>query len=136
MARPPAATGSMCSMKPPNDTPLQMPTSMFCGLPVTDSTEPTLAPMASPRRYGRGRTRRRSSAASSTGVTTKQMVSLTKNADMTPPPTTTANSSRAGVSERSSTHSAAHSKNLPTSRYPTMSMRPSRKTRTSKSTAA
>src|SRR6266699_618836 len=87
-ASPPAATGSMRTKNPPKVVPLQMPTSMFCGLPVTESTEPTLAPMASPSRYGVGRTRSGPRAASRTGVTTRQMVSLTKNADSSPPPTT------------------------------------------------
>ena len=93
-----------------------MPTSIFCGLPVTERTDPTLAPIASPSRYGVGRTRSGPKAASRTGVTTRQMVSLTKNADSSPPPTTTPSSRRSGVRARRSTHSAAHSKNLPTSR--------------------
>ena len=135
-ARPPTATGSMRTRNPPNVVPLQMPTSMFCGLPVTESTEPTLAPIARPMRYGVGRTRSGPSAASSTGVTTRQIVSFTKNADNSPPPTTTPRSRRSGVRARRSTHSAAHSKNFPTSRYPTISMRPRRNTSTSKSMAA
>ena len=106
----------MWTRNPPNVARLQIPTSMFCGFPVTDSTEPTFAPMASPIRYALGRTRSGPSAASSTGVTTRQIVSLTKNADRRPPPTTTPKSSRWGVPARRSTHSAAHSKNFPTSR--------------------
>src|SRR2546425_11438898 len=66
--------------------PLQIPTSMFWGLPVTDSTDPTLAPIARPRRYGVGRTRIGASAAISTGVTTKHTVSLTNSAESNPPP--------------------------------------------------
>src|SRR5207302_3950549 len=57
----------MWTRNPPNVAPLQIPTSMFCGFPVTDSTEPTFAPIARPIRYGRGRTRNGPSAASSTG---------------------------------------------------------------------
>src|SRR5256886_1382009 len=94
MARPPTPTGSMRTRKPPNDAPLQMPTSMFCGLPVIESTDPTLAPMARPSRYGVGRTRSGPSAASSTGVTTRQTVSFTNRADRSPPPTTTPSSRR------------------------------------------
>jgi len=113
-----------------------MPTSMFCGLPVTETTEPAFAPIARPIRYGVGLTRSGPSAASSTGVTTRQIVSFTNRADRSPPPTTTPNSSRSGVRARCRIHSAANSKNLPTSRYPTISMRPSKKTSTSKSIAA
>src|SRR6266566_4086106 len=80
----------MCRRNPPNEAPLQIPTSMFCGLPVTDATDPTLAPIASPIRYGFGLTRSGPSAASSTGVTTRQMVSFTNSAESSPPPTTTA----------------------------------------------
>ena len=69
----------MRTRKPPKLVPLQMPTSIFCGLPVTERTDPTLAPIASPSRYGVGRTRSGPKAASRTGVTTRQMVSLTKN---------------------------------------------------------
>src|SRR3989475_1656220 len=75
----------MCTRNPPNEAPLHIPTSMFCGLPVTDTTDPTLAPIASPIRYGLGLTRSGPSAASSTGVTTRQMVSLTNSADSSPP---------------------------------------------------
>ena len=116
MASPPMPTGSMCTRKPANVARLQIPTSMFCGLPVTESTEPTFEPIASPMRYTLGRTPRGRSAASSTGVTTRQTVSLTKNAEKRPPPTTTAKSSRSGDLARRSTHCAPHSKNFPTSR--------------------
>src|SRR6266566_1023056 len=111
MASPPSATGSMCTRKPPKVARLQIPTSMFCGLPVTESTEPTFEPMASPMRYTLGRTPRGRSAARRTGVTTRQTVSLTKNAESKPPPTTTAKSSRPGDRARSNTSCAAHSKN-------------------------
>ena len=116
IASPPNATGSMWTRKAPNVARLQIPTSMFCGFPVTESTEPTFAPIASPIKYAFGRSRSGPSAASSTGVTTRQIVSFTKNADRRPPPTTTPSSRRSGVRARCNTHSAAHSKNFPTSR--------------------
>jgi len=106
----------MCTRNPPNEAPLHIPTSMFCGLPVTDTTDPTLAPIASPIRYGLGLTRSGPSAASSTGVTTRQMVSFTNSAESSPPPTTTPSNKRSGVRARARIHSAAHSKNFPTSR--------------------
>src|SRR5207249_8158719 len=71
-----------------------MPTSMFCGLPVTEMTEPAFAPIARPIRYGVGLTRSGPSAASSTGVTTRQIVSFTNRADRSPPPTTDRKSTR------------------------------------------
>src|SRR2546426_2922964 len=49
----------------------------------TDTTDPTLAPIASPIRYGLGLTRSGPSAASSTGVTTRQMVSFTRSEEHT-----------------------------------------------------
>ena len=40
----------MWSRNPAKVAPLQIPTSMFCGLPVIESTDPTFEPMASPMR--------------------------------------------------------------------------------------
>src|SRR2546428_350712 len=57
MASPPSATGSMWTRNPPNVAPLQIPTSMFCGVTVTDSTEPPFEPMERPMWDGVGRTR-------------------------------------------------------------------------------
>src|SRR5437667_124511 len=55
IASPPNATGSMWTRKAPNVARLQIPTSMLCGFPVTESTEPTFAPVASPIKYACGR---------------------------------------------------------------------------------
>src|SRR5690606_16641151 len=83
----------MARKNSPNVKPPRSPTSMFWGLPVSVSTEPELEAVASAIRYGAGRTPSGRSTSSSSGVSTRQIVSLTKSADSAPEVRTTAASS-------------------------------------------
>ena len=60
------------------------PMSMFCGLPVMLATLPIFEAVATARRYGSGLMPIRRVSASTIGTMTRQMMSLTKNADSTP----------------------------------------------------
>ena len=64
--------------------PEKLPTSMFCGLPVSVATLPTLAAVASAIRYGTGGRRSRRARSSTMGAITRHTTSLTKSADSTP----------------------------------------------------
>ena len=55
--------------------------SMFCGLPVKVATEPALEAMHTASRYGMGGRRASSTTTSTSGVSIRQMVSLTRKAD-------------------------------------------------------
>ena len=57
---------------------------MFCGFPVMVATLPMLAEVATASRYGSGFSPMRRVAASANGTITRQMMSLTKNAESTP----------------------------------------------------
>ena len=62
----------------------KLPIIMFCGLPVMVATLPILAAMATASRYGTGLRRSRPVISSTSGVSTRHMVSLTKKAEKTP----------------------------------------------------
>ena len=64
--------------------PLATPISMFCGLPIGVMALPTFDPSAIASRNGSGRSASGRSAASTSGVRTRQIVSLTKNAENIP----------------------------------------------------
>jgi len=81
MSSPPIAGAAMEARKGAYPIPLEMPISMFCGLPVTVIALPTFDAKASPRRYGAGRNSSDRSVITSTGVKTRQMVSLMKSAE-------------------------------------------------------
>jgi len=57
---------------------------MFCGLPVIVAVLPILDAVATARRYGTGLTPMRRVAVSTKGTITRQMMSLTKNAESNP----------------------------------------------------
>ena len=57
---------------------------MFCGLPVIVATEPMLADVAIPTKYGIGFRCRRRQTSITSGVSAMQTMSLTRNADSTP----------------------------------------------------
>ena len=90
--------------------------SMFCGLPVMVIALPTLDASAIASRNGRGRSRSGRSAEITSGVKTRQTVSLMKSADNTPLSATIAAKSARGDLMRSTMCAAAHSKNPPSSR--------------------
>ena len=70
-----------------------MPIIMFCGLPVMVATLPMFDAMATASRYGTGLRPSRRVISSTSGVSTRHMVSLTKNAEKTPATSTMPESS-------------------------------------------
>src|SRR5437868_2043573 len=82
--RPTAATGARWAMKSRYGIRENEPMSMFCGLPVMLATLPIFEAVATARRYGSGLMPIRRVSASTIGTMTRQMMSLTKNADSTP----------------------------------------------------
>ena len=64
--------------------PEKDPIRMFCGLPVIVAVLPTFDAVATARRYGTGLTPIRRVAFSTKGTMTRQMMSLTKNAESNP----------------------------------------------------
>jgi len=78
--------------------PENEPISMFCGLPVMVATLPMFDAVATARRYGSGFTPMRRVAVRTKGTMTRQMMSLTKNAESTPLVTITVGSRWRGLS--------------------------------------
>ena len=83
---------------------------MFCGLPTSVATLPTLALVASAIRYGNSGSLPRRITAITSGVNIRQIVSLTSNAERIPDVSVKYSNSRCGVRENLRTTSAAHSK--------------------------
>jgi len=74
----------------------KVPISMFWGFPVIVAALPMLAAMATARRYGTGFRPSRIAMSSTSGVSTRHIVSLTKKADSVPETTTMAASRASG----------------------------------------
>ena len=86
-------------------------------------------------RYGTGLRRRCSTMRSTSGVSTRQMVSLTRKADSTPAVATTAASSGSGRRARPTTQAVTTSKNPASRRLATTIIMPSSRAMVSKSMA-
>ena len=109
---------------------------MFCGFPVSVATLPTLAAVASARRYGTGGSPSWRVASSTTGVRTRQTTSLTKKADRPPEATTTTASKPSGVRARRSAHVITRRKNPERRRYAVTIIIPNKRTSVAASTEA
>src|SRR2546427_4496615 len=94
------ATGPSAAMKAPYGIPDRLPTIMFCGLPVIVATLPRLLAVARAIRYGTGRSPRLPTIWITSGVSTRQTTSFTKNADRTPAEAITATSRPSGLRAR------------------------------------
>ena len=92
---------------------------MFCGFPVMVATLPTLAPMATASRYGTGLRFRVEVTSSTSGVSTRHIVSLTNRAEKNPETKTIAASSRMGRWARSTTCALTARKNPDRRRFAT-----------------
>src|SRR5262249_51605052 len=90
---------------------------MFCGFPVNVATLPKLAAVERASRYGTGASASWRVASSTTGASTRQTTSLTKNAESTPDATTTVPSSIRGVRARRSAHVITSRKKPESRRY-------------------
>src|SRR6266513_2957079 len=86
------------------------PIIMFCGLPTSVATLPMFALVASAIRYGSNGNFPRRMTAITSGVSIKQIVSLTSKAERIPDVSMRYSSSRSGVRANPRTTSAAHSK--------------------------
>ena len=104
--------------------PEKLPIIMFCGLPVIVATLPIFAAMATARRYGIGFRRSRRVISSTSGVSTRHMVSFTKNAEKKPDTSTIAASSRMGRCACSTTHALTAVKNPDSRRLATTIIMP------------
>ena len=69
---------------------------IFCGLPVIVAVLPTLEAMGIANRYGTGLRLRRATRSSTSGVMTRQIVSLTRKAEKAPATSTIAMSKTSG----------------------------------------
>ena len=122
IASPKTATGPSDTEKSVRD-PDRLPISMFCGFPVMAATLPMFDAVASAIR--RARTRPRDRAISmSTGVKTRQIVSLTKSADSVPAANTTASSSATGWLMLATIHRASTRKSRASPRLATSTIMP------------
>jgi hypothetical protein len=83
---------------------------MFCGFPTNVATLPMLALVASAIRNGSSGSLPRRMIATTSGVSIKQIVSLTSNADRIPDISIRKSNIRCGVRENFKTTSAAQSK--------------------------
>jgi len=84
IARPTTAVGASARENCANGIREKCPMIMFCGLPTSVATLPILALVASAIRYGSIGSSPRRIAAMTSGVSTKQIVSLTSNAERIP----------------------------------------------------
>jgi hypothetical protein len=84
---------------------------MFCGLPVIVAVLPTLEAMGIANRYGTGSRLRRVTRSSTSGVMTKQIVSLTRKAEKTPATSTIAMSNTSGRLAHATTQLLTNRKN-------------------------
>ena len=97
---------------------------MFCGLPVIVAVLPTLEAIATPSRYGTGSRRSRRAMSTTSGVITRQIASLSRNAENTPELTITAASSCSGWWARATTQPLTSRKNPERRRLPTTIINP------------
>ena len=103
----------------------KLPIMMFCGLPVMVAVEPTFEAIASASRYGAGRRLSASVRSSTSGDSTRQIASLTRNAENTPATVTTATSSSSGRWARRITQTVATAKKPDRRRFATTIIMPS-----------
>jgi len=89
---------------------------MFCGLPVIVATLPRLLAVARAIRYGTGRSPRLPTIWMTSGVSTRQTTSFTKNADRTPAEAITATSRPSGLRARPIAQAVTRPKNPERSR--------------------
>lgn len=111
-------------------------TNMFWALPTMVATLPTLAPMATARRNGTGGYPSPAVASSTSGVSSRQIVSFTNSAERTPATTTPSVSSVRGACARTSVRAASQRKNPARRRCATTTIMPNSSARVWKSTAA
>ncbi len=78
------ATGPKCQRKSRYRMAENEPIRMFCGLPVIVAVLPMFDAVATASRYGTGLTPIRRVAFNANGTMTRQMMSLTKNAESSP----------------------------------------------------
>jgi hypothetical protein len=109
--------------------------SMFCGLPVKVATEPLLEPMHTASRYGTGGRRASSTTASTSGVSIRHTVSLTRKADSSALMPVTATRSSRGVCASRTVCAPAARKNAACAMDAASIIIPSSRTRVSMSTA-
>ena len=113
----------------------KLPIMMFCGLPVMVAVEPMFDAIATANRYGTGLRPIASVNSSTSGASTRQMASFTRNAEKTPAVPTTPQSRIKGALARSMTQAVAMAKNPDSRRLATTIMMPSRSVIVSRSTA-
>src|SRR5712664_3797154 len=116
--------------------PEKLPTSMFCGLPVSVATLPTFAAVARAIRYGTGGRWSRRVTASTRGASTRQTTSFTKKAESTPAAPVTAPSRASGVRALRIVHAMTRPKNPERRRYAVTIIMPKSSTRVCASTEA
>jgi hypothetical protein len=109
---------------------------MFCGLPTTVATEPTLAAVASATRNGTGGSDAAAASSTTSGVIASTMVSLRKTAESSPDAATTRASSWRGVRAEAATRCATSPKNPPSRRLALSTIIPSSSASVPRSTAA
>ena len=108
---------------------------MFCGLPVMVATLPTFEAVATANRYGMGLRFTAVTSSSTSGVITKQIVSLTKKAESVPDASTTATRSANGRRTCVAIQSVTRRKKPETRRLATTIIMPSKSVMVSKSMA-
>src|ERR1700732_3878680 len=108
---------------------------MFCGLPVIVAVLPALEAIGIAKRYGAGLRLRRVTRSSTSGVMTKQIVSLTRKADNAPAISTIAISKTSGWWARTTIQLLTNRKKPERRRLATRIIMPSKSVIVSKSIA-
>ena len=104
----------------------KLPIMMFCGLPVIVAVEPMFDAIATASRYGTGLRRIAAYSSSTSGASTRQIASLTRNAEKTPEVATTAHSKRKAAWRASNTQALAIAKKPDRRRLATTIIMPSK----------